>query len=444
MIFRKAVDVQKWGLERAVVDMLGPADRAWVEFRYKLASDCIPMDASVLDAACGSGFGSEILALPGRNVTGIDVSREAVAYARKRHGRDCIRFQRMNAERIKFPENSFDAVVGIETLEHLRHAERYLTSLHRVARPSAKIVISSPRKVSEKPLTPFHVKEYEYQELKELLMKYFIVEKIIGLRRSDPPESFVASSLNRDEADIYLAICRNRKYVHAGYAEKYYTDVDCGIKSNPVARFHVEALEGAIVGKRVLNIGCGTGTYESMFSKKDFELHGTDVFSSPLLDAMRAANGFDSVTIVKPSRTFRQPFRASSFDTVYTSHVLEHVEEPELLILESLRLARRVAFHLIPVNLDNPGHIHFFRWGDIDNEYRTQEADIELSILCEKIVREYQKHYPGLRYEIQVVCPRDGSIETGDGKFPVRRPDRPDGLMPCFLVSFHKNCEDCI
>ena len=41
---------------------------------------------SVLDAACGTGFGSDILARSAAHVTGIDISSEAIEYAQGNYG----------------------------------------------------------------------------------------------------------------------------------------------------------------------------------------------------------------------------------------------------------------------------------------------------------------------------------------------------------------------
>ncbi|MGB5290998.1 MAG: class I SAM-dependent methyltransferase, partial [Lysobacterales bacterium] len=59
----------------------------WYEHyhRYALASRwCI--DKHTLDAACGEGYGSSMLARSAASVEGVDISPEAIEHARQRYG----------------------------------------------------------------------------------------------------------------------------------------------------------------------------------------------------------------------------------------------------------------------------------------------------------------------------------------------------------------------
>jgi len=437
----KKIDPAQWGTERATPDLLGEPDKEWVSLRYDLASQNIDDSNIVLDATCGSGFGSQILSLKAKMVYGIDISKEAINYATKRYGTTNICFSNMNVTKIKYPDNMFDASVGLETIEHIRKYDKYLTELQRVTKPNGKIIISTPRKFSDKPLTPFHVKEFTYGQFKAILKKFFIFEKIVGLKRTTVLEHAVVNDDSYHNYDIYLAVCRNRKYVKLNYSDSYFVDVHNGIKFNTVAQIHIKALAQAIEGTTALSIGCGTGTYEAgvLKIKPELELYGSDIWESPAVRKLRVDNGFKKVFIVKPNRKFKQPSPDDSFDTVYTSHVLEHVEFPEQLIEESVRLSRQIAFHLFPINLNNPDHIHFFKYGTIDNEYRTQEADIDVGEMAQNVIQHLERKYPHIGFEISVVCPRDVDIHMYDGiDFNVKRQDRPDGLMPCFLLKFFK------
>ena len=62
---------------------------------------------------------------------------------------------------------------------------------------------------------------------------------------------------------------------------------------------------------------------------------------------------------------YHLPFPDNSFDTVYSSHVLEHCEKPEEIISETIRVARHRIIHVVPdgnVNEKNFGspHLHIF------------------------------------------------------------------------------------
>jgi len=92
---------------------------------------------SVLDVGCAGGFMAEALAGRGAEVCGIDPAREAVAAAR-RHAHAAglaIRYDVGVGEALPHPDASFDAVVCVDVLEHVRDLPRVLGEIARVLRP---------------------------------------------------------------------------------------------------------------------------------------------------------------------------------------------------------------------------------------------------------------------------------------------------------------------
>jgi 2-polyprenyl-3-methyl-5-hydroxy-6-metoxy-1,4-benzoquinol methylase len=132
---------------------------------------------NVLDAACGYGYGSALIREAGSSVTGVDLSREAIAYARTRYLRPSIKFQEMDATDLKFDRNTFDTVVSIETFEHLppEKTECFLASVRRVLKPGGILVLSTPvRSVYDQiSKTPDHINEVEAEEFIRLFKSHF-------------------------------------------------------------------------------------------------------------------------------------------------------------------------------------------------------------------------------------------------------------------------------
>jgi ubiquinone/menaquinone biosynthesis C-methylase UbiE len=434
--FRVERMIQSWGAERAVVDFLSEEDARWIQLRYRIAGQAIEKSYTVLDAACGSGHGSEVLAEKAGRVVGIDISPQAVKYANQRHAAANVTYLTMDVTSMSFQDSSFDYGVGIETIEHLEDVTGYLSELKRVVRPGGRIVISTPRRKSEKPDTPFHVREYVFEEFLAELGEYFVIDRVYGLYRTNQ-HSYKQLTDDHEDADMFVAICINNKYVLSDYDSKYYSDLEGGMNANPVTSIMAADLAAVIQGSDVLSIGCGTGVIEEYIKtqKPNIKLIGTDVAATEPQRELWQKRGLEVLVADGPS----QPFEDNSFDTVYSSHVLEHVPDPKAVIIESLRLARLAAVHMVPVNLANPDHINFFKFGDIDNEYRTQEATIDLKILADEICEEARSEYPNIDYVMTMSNPRDGSRDYGDIEFTIKRPDRLDGMMPCFIVSFYKD-----
>ncbi len=139
----------------------------------------------VLDAACGEGYGSDLLATVAGQVTGIDVSAEAVAHARARYGaRANLRYECANALQLPVATASIDLVVSFETLEHLREHEELLAEFRRVLSPDGVLLISSPDKRTYSDLPGFsnehHVRELYREEFEALLARHFRQHRLYG------------------------------------------------------------------------------------------------------------------------------------------------------------------------------------------------------------------------------------------------------------------------
>lgn len=128
----------------------------------------------VLDLACGEGYGSRILKFHAHSVTGIDISTSAIEHAVKHHLCEGLSFLVGNGCNIPIPDDSFDAIVSFETIEHHDQHEQMLDEFRRVLKNDGILIISSPDRATYSDIpgyqNPFHVKEL-YQHEFELLLR---------------------------------------------------------------------------------------------------------------------------------------------------------------------------------------------------------------------------------------------------------------------------------
>lgn len=96
----------------------------------------------VLDAGCGTGALIKKLQRFG-NVWGIDLSSEALKFARKNKLR---RIKRGSVENIPFKDSQFDAVVSVDVLYHrqVKDDKRALREFKRVLKPGGILIIKNP------------------------------------------------------------------------------------------------------------------------------------------------------------------------------------------------------------------------------------------------------------------------------------------------------------
>ena len=98
----------------------------------------------VLDAGCGEGTLSIMIAKKGAIVTGCDISKpnieNAVNYA-KENNLSNINFVLGDAENLPFSDNEFDLVVSSHVLEHLPDFDKGLREVMRVSKKRAVVAI---------------------------------------------------------------------------------------------------------------------------------------------------------------------------------------------------------------------------------------------------------------------------------------------------------------
>lgn len=93
----------------------------------------------ILDAGCGAGSTIKILERYGK-VTGIDINENMVKFCRKNK----IDVINANVTRLPFKDDSFDLVVILEVLEHLKEEKKALAEIYRVLKFDGLILISVP------------------------------------------------------------------------------------------------------------------------------------------------------------------------------------------------------------------------------------------------------------------------------------------------------------
>jgi len=207
--------------ERFVPETMGGLIQAEHEGRYRWAATVVA-GREVLDAGCGVGYGTEMLAEAGASrVVGLDVSPEAVEDAVFRAGA-IGQFEVGDLERMPFSPGSFDVVVCFEAIEHVNRRELALDELRRVLRRDGLLILSSPNRHVYLPGNPYHVHEYTPSELHAALTQRF---RHVALYRQHP----WITSLITDDAGLGarssgVEIAGSvRKVVGAAPGEELYT-----------------------------------------------------------------------------------------------------------------------------------------------------------------------------------------------------------------------------
>ena len=220
------------------IERIEPGTVEWDAFyanhivRYRFAKDQLQSaesgKISILDAACGVGYGSFYLTQQlNCFITAVDRSDEALALANKNFKSEAIRFLKDDCHTLAAASlhGTYDAVISFETLEHLPYPEKFIDACYQNLHVGGKLIISTPNQLVTSPdgtiNWDFHEKEYQPEELIVLLSKAgFTDVKLygqqltpIGLLRSQ-----VRAELNTINSNPFIRLGRYIQKAFKGHS----------------------------------------------------------------------------------------------------------------------------------------------------------------------------------------------------------------------------------
>lgn len=172
--------------ERAVPGLTSNFLMREAQSRYLWVKDRLRSGSIVLDAATGTGYGANMLSSKADKVLGVDISKDAVAFAQKKYKKKGLEFKVLDVNKMSV-KDKFTDVVAFEMIEHLDNPGKFLKNVLKVLEPNGHFYVSTPNteRLGHKELqSPFHVKEYNGEELYKLLSKHFKNVKVYGQYQS--------------------------------------------------------------------------------------------------------------------------------------------------------------------------------------------------------------------------------------------------------------------
>jgi SAM-dependent methyltransferase len=144
------------------------------------------VDAFVLEAGCGEGYGADLLARDAVGVLGLDYDALTLRHVARSYPR--VYTTRANLAALPVRSSTVDVVANFQVIEHLWDQPGFLRECLRVLRPGSRLLVTTPNRITfspgrDTPLNPFHTRELSPAELADLLRETgFEVEFLAGLR----------------------------------------------------------------------------------------------------------------------------------------------------------------------------------------------------------------------------------------------------------------------
>jgi SAM-dependent methyltransferase len=201
-------------------------DDLWSEHvaRYAFARQYTQFER-VLDAGCGTGYGSAELAQSAAEVTGVDIAADAIEYAIANYPIPGLRFVTSSCMAVPFPPETFDVVVAFEVIEHVTDYRGFLDECARLLTHEGLFIVSSPNKRyygttrAETGPNPYHEHEFEAAEFVRELERVFPNVRLLLQNRVEsfafhPAVSFWPADARIDggggsaeDAHFFVALC---------------------------------------------------------------------------------------------------------------------------------------------------------------------------------------------------------------------------------------------
>lgn len=147
-------------------------------FAYTEAAPYI--SGRLLDIGCGEGRGLEYLRDGAASYTGIDKIPEVLAALRDKYPGD--NFLQMNIPPFQgLPDRSFDTAVSFQVIEHIEDDKRFVEEIHRVLDDEGTAILSTPNIKMSLTRNPWHVREYTWEQFRDLLGSVFSSVECLGV-----------------------------------------------------------------------------------------------------------------------------------------------------------------------------------------------------------------------------------------------------------------------
>jgi 2-polyprenyl-3-methyl-5-hydroxy-6-metoxy-1,4-benzoquinol methylase len=176
--------------------------------RYEFVSHFVT-NKRVIDAACGTGYGTLRLKLAGASAClGIDLDGTIVARNQAMFGPQKVEYLEANCETFDYVAWRPDVVASFETLEHVQNPSKFVGAVAGAMQAGGVFIVSCPND-EELGDNPYHLHSWNASELRAFLGEYF--EDVVVLGQVLTPAAMANAEFGR-YIDMRLGVLWNQPW----------------------------------------------------------------------------------------------------------------------------------------------------------------------------------------------------------------------------------------
>ena len=166
--------------ERMIVEQVDPLNGMLLEHLARYYFALYYTKGRVLDFACGTGYGSKLVAKAQKKsideLVAIDIDKDTIEYAKQKSYHPLIQYCLGDVTDRNLPGKlgQFDTIISFETIEHVEDEEAFLANIYELLKPGGTLILSTPFGAGRgKPTNePFHVHQLTETQFHSLFTSY--------------------------------------------------------------------------------------------------------------------------------------------------------------------------------------------------------------------------------------------------------------------------------
>ncbi|NHJ49637.1 MAG: methyltransferase domain-containing protein [Asgard group archaeon] len=155
-------------------------ERYCLQLYHTTVADVKLGDKDILEVGCGRGGGASYITryMNPKSYIGLDMSKEVVKFNNKYHKMPNLSFVTGNAQELPFENESFDAIVNVESSRSYNDMDAFISEAHRVLRPNGHLLFADIRTEEENEVLRERFEEHGLKVVKEVNIIHNVVKAL--------------------------------------------------------------------------------------------------------------------------------------------------------------------------------------------------------------------------------------------------------------------------